>query len=100
MQHNHHKEIEDRCNKIASSCSDGINYSYEMGDPTNHPKYGLLHHVFEKKADFLVLGGHGLAHGIKEHLKDGLYKTMGSVPGYCASHCPCSVIIVKENKDY
>ncbi|KAK7842325.1 universal stress protein mj0531 [Quercus suber] len=76
-----------KAKEICSSKSiDDVSTEVSQGDPRNV----LFEAVDKHHASILVLGSHGYG-AIKRAV-------LGSVSDYCAHHCPCNVIIIKNPK--
>eukprot|EP01083_Nonionella_stella_P308727 1090565_1 len=74
------------------------NYDAKLGAVTFSAKQDVVQACYDTNCDVLFLGSRGLSHSYGDKVSDTLHRA-GSTADYCVHHCPCDVMVVKQEHD-
>lgn len=101
-QHEHTKQIEDKCKEIVQKYTDkdnDITFEMHIGEHSFSPQDDLVEECYKTKADVLCVGSKGISHSLKEKVSDAINRT-GAVTDWVVRHAPCDVFVVKTEHEY
>eukprot|EP00485_Elphidium_margaritaceum_P008665 CAMPEP_0202708076 /NCGR_PEP_ID=MMETSP1385-20130828/20334_1 /ASSEMBLY_ACC=CAM_ASM_000861 /TAXON_ID=933848 /ORGANISM="Elphidium margaritaceum" /LENGTH=198 /DNA_ID=CAMNT_0049366963 /DNA_START=81 /DNA_END=677 /DNA_ORIENTATION=+ len=97
------EDIEAKCKQIVMENAPAhINAYCKIYEESFKPREELIKSCYETKADVLVVGEKGLAHGVREKLSQTVDKMRrhGGLVDFAVHHAPCDILIIKKEHEY